>query len=165
MRFEQLGFSPELVQARWQLGKLPSEDVPRLAQDALELGFDGSYTRRIAGLIHPNYFDLEPLMSKFLLELGIQNAISHQQAGGLLARCIAAGIAEGRTPQYEGARYIWWEIVNDLWPNPPEELLVFVGHASEYEDCQFYASHPDEVRHKIEEDIIADARGLLASGG
>jgi hypothetical protein len=48
MRFERLPFSPQFIQARWMLNKLPSENVPRLAQDALESGYDGKNVRRIA---------------------------------------------------------------------------------------------------------------------
>jgi len=38
MRLGQLPFSPRLIQARWVLGKLPSEEVSQPAQDALEIG-------------------------------------------------------------------------------------------------------------------------------
>jgi hypothetical protein len=79
-----------------------------------------------------------------------------------LASFVAQAIVDGRIQPYEGARYIWLEIVNELWPNPPQELISFIGNASEYDDCVFYASHPDEVRRKIEQDIIDDARQLAS---
>ncbi|MFI5117195.1 MAG: hypothetical protein ACHP8B_10925 [Terriglobales bacterium] len=160
MRFELLPFSPQLIQARWEFGKLPSEEAPRLAQDALELGHDGKYTRRIAGLIQPNWFDLEPLMAGFLAELGVETKLSREQAAMALARSVAQAIAEGRVQPYEGARFIWREIVNELWPNPPKSLMWFVGGASEYEDCEFYSQHPEETRREIEQGILEAAREL-----
>jgi hypothetical protein len=78
MRFDRLPFSPELIQARWVLGKLPSEDVPKLAQDALEFGHDGKNVRRIAGLIRPNQADLLPLMPGFLAEMGLSASLARE---------------------------------------------------------------------------------------
>lgn len=80
MRFERLPFSPQLIQARWTLDHLPSEDAPTLAQDALELGYDGKYVRRIAGLIGPDHADLLPLMPGFLLEMGISAPLQKEEA-------------------------------------------------------------------------------------
>lgn len=163
MRFERLPFSPHLIQARWVLGKLPSEQVPRLLQDALEIGYDGKNVRRIAGLMQPNKAELEPLMPGFLAEMGAATTLSREAAGWLLARFVAEGISEARITPYEGARFIWREIVNELWPNQPHPLLSFVGCASEYEDCESYSQHLEETRREIEQNIIEDARALLAN--
>jgi len=163
MRFDLFPFAPQLIQARWVLGKLPSEEVPRLAQDALELGYDGKNTRRIAGLIQPNSAELQPLMAGYLTELGVMTGLSREQAGWSLARLVAEGIVEAWISPYEGARFIWREIVNELWPNQKHPLLVFVGNASEYEDCNPYGGNPEETRRQISQDIIEDARALLSS--
>ena len=163
MRFDVLPFSPQLIQARWEFGKLPSEEVPRLAQDALELGYDGKYIRRIAGLESPDSFDLHPLMPGFLAELGVTTKLSQRDAGLALARLVAQAIVDGRVKPYEGARFIWREIEVELWPNPPEELMSFVGNASEYEDCEFYSKHPEDVRKKIADDIIQIAREIVGT--
>jgi hypothetical protein len=163
MRFDVLPFSPQLVQARWEFARLPSEELPGLAQSALELGYDGNCTRRIAGLNHPDNFDLQPLMPGFLEELGVTTKLSRRDAGLALARLVAQAIVEGRTEPYDGARFIWREIVNELWSNPPEELMSFVGNASEYEDCEFYSQHAEEVRRKLADDIMQDARELVGT--
>ena len=97
MRFENFPFSPQLIQARWVLGKLPSEEVPQLAQSALGLDYDGKNIRRIAGLTEPNSGDLQPLMSGFFAKIGVHTKLSTEEAGLLLARFIA----EARTvPQH-----------------------------------------------------------------
>jgi hypothetical protein len=158
MRFEHFPFSPQLIQARWVLGKLPSEEVPRLAQSALGLAYDGKNIRRIAGLTEPNSGDLQPLMNGFFTELGIHTELSMEEAGWLLARFVAEAISEARVTPYEGARFIWRDLVNQLWPNEQHPLLAFVGEASEYEDCESYSQNPAETRRQIDQSIIEKAR-------
>jgi len=77
---------------------VPTEDIPRLAQDVLERGYDGENIRKVAGLVAPSYFDLQPLKNGFLKELGITQPLSKRDAGLLLARLIADGIAKGLIP-------------------------------------------------------------------
>jgi hypothetical protein len=163
MRFDALPFSPQLVQARWEFGNLPSEELPRLAQDALENGYDGANTRRIAGLINPDQFDLQPLMQGFLAELGLATKPTREEAALALARFVAQAILERKVGAYEGARFIWLDIVIEMWPNQPNALESFVGNASEYEDCVFYSQHPEEVRKKIERDIFEAAQELIGN--
>ncbi|MGA7575952.1 MAG: hypothetical protein WBV31_08885 [Terriglobales bacterium] len=160
MHFDLLPFSAQLIQARWELDRLPSEELPRLAQDALELGFDGKYTRRIAGLIQPNKRDLQPLMAGFLTELGIKTKLSREQAALVLARLVARVIVNGGTKPYEGARFIWHEIVDGL-SHFPKELMPFVGNASEYEDCSRYSQNSEKILRKIDADIVQAARLFL----
>jgi hypothetical protein len=161
MRFERLPFSPQLIQARWVLGKLPSEDVPRLAQDALEIGFDGKNIRRIAGLLQPSEADLHPLMTGFFTELGVGTAPSGEEAGWMLARGVVEGILEARIAPYEGARFIGREIVLELWPNQDHPLRSFAAAAWDYEDCESYSEYPAKTRRQIEQAIIQAARAFL----
>jgi hypothetical protein len=80
----------------------------------------------------------------------------------ILACHLAAAVTAGRVQPYEGARFIWWEIANTLDPIP-DRLLSFVGEASEYEDCSPYSERGRQSRKEIEQQIISDARDLLAS--
>ena len=80
MRFDTFPFSPRLTQARWTLGKLASEDMPWLAQEALSLGYDGRATRRLAGMMNPVKADIEPFLKDFFAELGLPENLS--QTGG-----------------------------------------------------------------------------------
>jgi hypothetical protein len=150
-----------LIQVRWILNKLPSEDVPRLAQDALESGYDGKNIRRIAGLMKTDWAELLPLMPGFLSEMGVVATLARDEAGWLLARLVAKGVSEERVTPYESARFIW-RIVNEVWPNQQHPLLSFAGNASEYDDCGSYSQHPEETRRQIEQEIIGEARKLLA---
>jgi hypothetical protein len=159
--FERLPFSPKVVQARWVLGTLPSEDSPAAAQAALENGYDGRNTRRIAGLIHPHRGDLLPLMPGFLLEIGAATELSVEDAAWILIREIAKGIIDTHIPAYDGARFIGYDIVNGVWPNQQHAMLVFTGLASDYEDCESYTDSAIRRRKQIEQDIIEQAQLLL----
>jgi len=165
VRFDGFEFSPKLIQARWTFGRLPSEEAPLLAQTALELGYDGKFTRRLAGEMNPTFYDLQPLMPGFLAELGIQESISKEEAAHVLARFIAQAIVDGRVKPYVGASYIWREIVRDLYPNAPKELMPYVGNASDYEDCHYFVGcgSPNDIRREIEDGIIQYSRELLAT--
>jgi hypothetical protein len=163
MLLDQLPFSPQLIQAGWVLQKLPSERFPKFAVTALEKGYDGNYVRRVAGLDHPVNSDLLPLMPGFLNDLGLQGTLSVDEAGWILTRLIARGICDEQIRPYDGARYIWKEVVNCLWPNQQHPLLKFVGTAVQYEECESYSKNPEAIRREIDAEIIADAREVLAN--
>lgn len=165
MRFDVFPFSPRLTQARWTLGKLASEDLPWLAQDALGMGYDGKSTRRLAGLINPVNADVEPLLRGFFAELGLAENLSQEQAALILACYVAEAIISGQEEPYQGARFIWWEIANNAVDPVPDLLISFVGHASEYEDCSPYDRRGKQLRKEAEQQIISDARNLLISVG
>jgi hypothetical protein len=176
MILDPLPFSPQLVHARWAFGLLPNEELPRFAQDALEIGYDGKYIRRIAGLIEPNWFDLQPLITGFFAELGIEANLAQEQAGRVLAHLIAQAIVEGQVRPYEGARFIAYEVANSLWGNDlRREFVPFIGLASEYEDCEHYIQHPEdcrflsqtpaEIRRELEHQIIEAARNFVNNPG
>lgn len=146
--FDVFTFSPQLIQARWQFDELPSEEAPIIGIDALELGFDGKYIRRLAGLIRPTTSEVDPLMPGFLNELGVTTTVQRTEAGMTLALFVAEAIADGQLEPFTGAIYIWVHIVNQMYPKPPLELLPFVGAASEYEDAE-WSNPPDEGRRKL----------------
>lgn len=52
---------PELLQARWVLSGIRSDDLPDLAVSALQQGLDGTALRQLAGLVRPRLADLESL--------------------------------------------------------------------------------------------------------
>jgi hypothetical protein len=163
MLLKLLPFSPQLIQARWLLEMLPSDEAILAAQEALETGYDGPNVRRLAGLVLPNRFELEALMPEFLADMGIKGKLSKQEAGWALGCIIANSITEGRIRPYEGARFIWREIINEVWPNnAPEPLLKFLGGASEYEDCECYSNDLSETRRQIEQQIVKDSHALIA---
>ena len=81
----------------------------------------------------------------------IQHVEDHDLPTRVLTRSWAGAIVAGTLPPYEGARLLWraWsELLR------PDDLTVFVGLASEWEDDP---AHRDEY----EQDILEAARNYL----
>jgi hypothetical protein len=51
-----MGFDAKVVEAKLALGMIGTTDMPRMAWDALEAGYDGPGIRRLAALDFPTYF-------------------------------------------------------------------------------------------------------------
>jgi hypothetical protein len=62
---------PELLQARWVLGGIRSDDLPDLAVSALQQGLDGTALRQLAGLVRPTLADLEDLPQRAFIDMGL----------------------------------------------------------------------------------------------
>jgi hypothetical protein len=63
-------FDVDRVVQRWQHGQLSSEQLPEIARDALEAGFDTPSLRELAWLVRPPLAEAEPLFRRALNELG-----------------------------------------------------------------------------------------------
>jgi hypothetical protein len=77
---------PELLQARWVLGRLDAEELVSGAILALELGFDGTALRQLAGLERPAIKDLGALPERAFVEMGLKPRDKDQVVSLLLAR-------------------------------------------------------------------------------
>ena len=120
-----------LAVAEQLLGRLTDANWPGIAARALAEGTDSPNLRILAGLPEEGWQDIRRLRDLALSELGVPRPESKRAASLLVARRYAAGIVAGTTPPYEGARAIW-----SLWDDQdyPEELLAFVGGASQIDD-------------------------------
>lgn len=65
-------FDPQLVDAQLKVGQIPRENLPLIAQSALEEGADSPSLRKIAGLLRSELYLTEQLWSKAMAELGVQ---------------------------------------------------------------------------------------------
>lgn len=66
-----MSFDREQIEARIALDLIASVDMPQIAQDALEAGFDGPATLRLAILERPTYFEVAEVLPRVLNELGL----------------------------------------------------------------------------------------------
>ena len=84
------------------------------------------------------------------------------------ARKIAIGIAEkiveGRMPPYDGALWIWKEILDRLDEKIPDDLWIFKSNASAIEDCRWnFESGGSEhvaLTRQLEQEILSAAKAL-----
>lgn len=77
------------MQARWVLNGLNAEDMIQFAMAALELGFDGTALRKLAGLTHPSkpaVADLEDLPMRAFSDMGLKPIDKEGAVDFLLAR-------------------------------------------------------------------------------
>jgi hypothetical protein len=140
---------------RRQFDLLPSSELPGLATSALEAGLDSPSLRLLAGEMQPTWADSGPLFESALRDLGIPYE-PPPQAGLALALHYARQISSGALRPYDGARHIWWDVANKFMDDPVvwDQLRIFVGLASEYED------YPP-ARAKFEQQIRDEAGQLL----
>ncbi len=83
-------FDRELLQARWVLGGINPEQMPDYAVKALQLGYDGTRLRQLAGLNKPTRPDLEDLPERAFAEMGLPPMDKEQAVDLVIARGIPA---------------------------------------------------------------------------
>jgi hypothetical protein len=76
----------ELLQARWVLGGIEPDELVRVALSALELGFNGTALRQLAGLSLPTSRDLGTLPTRAFAEMGLKTIDREQAVFVLLDR-------------------------------------------------------------------------------
>jgi hypothetical protein len=151
----------DLLLAEWVHGRLASEDVPRLAVEAIERGCSSPAVAVLAGARHPTRADVEDELPALLRELGRRRPSELEALKTLVDDC-AARIVDGEIEPVAGASHIWslWGYAADpdnrpeLWP----DIAQFVGFARE---CENPGPHVAEYTA----DIAEEARALLDRGG
>ena len=96
----------DIVAAKWTLGLLPTDALPRLATTALEAGLDTPSLRLVAGESHPTRGETGALFDEALDELGV-DVPDRSRAALIVAKEYATHIADGTVSPYQGARQIW----------------------------------------------------------
>lgn len=151
----------DLLLARWVLGRLAPEDVPRLAVEALERGCGSPAVAVLAGAHDPTRADIEDELPAVLRDLGRSRPSELQALKTLVDDC-AARIIEGDVEPVAGASHIWslWGYAED--PDDRPELWTdfrpFIGLASE---CENRGPHVAGYAS----DIVEEAQALLRRGG
>jgi hypothetical protein len=145
----------DIINARWILDLLPSEEIPGFATEALTEGLDTPSLRILAGFNNPILSEIGPIFEKALHELGVIN-YSRQEAALLLAHFYAKQIVDGTLKPYEGASKIWREASDIVRQDNIHSLDPFIYWADEYE------SSNNKARQKECEKVICEnARYLL----
>ncbi|WP_263356021.1 hypothetical protein [Acidicapsa ligni] len=105
-----------LLAARWLSHDLHGEEMPRIAADLLEAGFDTPALVRLAGEteIHSTA-DAKPLVTQVFRELGIPDTFSETHAKLIATRQIAREVIAGTRDPYRAARHL--EFI--LWSRKP----------------------------------------------
>lgn len=86
-----MSFDRELAEARLALNLISSDEMPKLAWDALEAGLDGPAMRRLAALQRPTFFEVNDVLAKAMDEMQLK-PITALEAARRLAKSIAQEI-------------------------------------------------------------------------
>jgi hypothetical protein len=139
--------------AQWVLGWVSSDQLPAIAMKALEEGIESTTLSQLSVEEAVGNPDLHAKFEKALSEIGMPK-IDKANAGRIVARYIAQKICDGHVTPIEGAREIW-KITLEC-RELTDELGIFSGRASEYEDL------PD-MRDRISEMIVHEAQSLIGN--
>jgi hypothetical protein len=81
-------FDPRLIEAKIAMERIPSNEIPSIAWDALEAGLDGPAIKRLASLLSPTYFEVRDVLPDAMKEMGLA-VITPLDAGIRLAKVLA----------------------------------------------------------------------------
>jgi hypothetical protein len=140
-----------LAIVRLSIGDMPAEELPNLAADALGRGIDSPSLRRLAGTPRDDVREARDLFVEAMSELGV-TLPPETDGRRALVLFWAREMVDGSLSPYQTSRLIWWEGWEKL--GRPDDLTVFVGLASEWED------HPDD-RGELEQEMLTAAQALL----
>ncbi len=112
--------SPRLLAAKWTRHDLYGEDMPSIAVEMLDEGYDTPSLRRLAGEtnIHCSA-DAEVLVAKMFRELGVSYPISDSEAMVIVTRQIARQVIAGEFNAWDAAREL-----RILWGRRPDPVDV-----------------------------------------
>jgi hypothetical protein len=117
-----------ILQALWTLRRIRPEEVHVAATTLLESGVDTPAIARLAGMIHADFFEIEPVMARAFQEGGL-GPIDERAARWRLAYESARQILEGEVTPLDGATSLW-DLCNEL--GLPKPLRYFVYLAADY---------------------------------
>jgi hypothetical protein len=104
--------SLSMLAARWVSHDLYGEDMPSVAADLLERGFDSPSLRRLAGEIRVTHSaDVAPLVEAMFRDLGVAWPFRNREANLIQSRQVAREVIHGLRNPWQAAGHI--EIV--IW--------------------------------------------------
>jgi hypothetical protein len=142
--------SPSIMAARWLSHDLYGEDMPAIAADLLERGFDSPSLRRLAGEMRVTHSaDVEPLVAAAFRELGATWPQSERDAKLIASRQVAREVIHGRRNLWQAASHL--EIVIWSWEMDAPELAA-IGAISD--EVNWDPPHRRSL-HVLEADLLA----------
>lgn len=135
---------PEVLAALWAVDEIRSEELPPLAADLLEAGYDGKYLRRLAGeTAAASRADVSELADKAFVELGVHQPMDVPAANRLITRFLAEKVLNRQLEPAKAVLDIAW--LYDWDHNGPAKEFVMLNYA--YEDLSEHdaSAHDDEL--------------------
>lgn len=128
-----MAFNPRLEQAKYIQGFLHAEDMPSVAADALEAGFDGRALRSLAGLVRPTSWEADPLWRTAQSEMNLI-AMSKEDALLLVADWLIEEFESGKRSLRSTSK--WLERL--CWTNDYDERLINIFQLEDVRGVEGY---------------------------
>ena len=120
--------SPLILAARWSSHDLYGEEMPGIAADLLEAGFDTPALKRLAGETQVNgSSDVEPLVGRMFRELGISYPLQEDEAKLIASRQIAREVVAGSRNAWAAASHIEKVIWSRIPANIELDLIFSIN--------------------------------------
>lgn len=117
--------SPKLLAARWTAHDLHGEDMPLIAADLLEAGYDSPSLRRLAGEMNIHCSaDVEDIVARTFQELSVEYPMSESAARLFASRQIAREVIAGERNPWAAASHL--EIVVWGWSRENSDIAALV---------------------------------------
>lgn len=144
-----VAFDRELVEAKLALELIPSAEMPKMAQDALEAGFDSPAVLRLAVLEQPTYFEVRDVLAQAVKDLGLSQ-LTKSEAALRIAKWLAKEVlSSGKDPLscIQEFQRLW------ICAGYPRELSsvgnlddeLFIRNSSKADDRAFVTSKLSEL--------------------
>ena len=140
-------FDPAIFEAEVALKMIPTEQLPSVAQDALEAGFDGPHVLRMAILEPVAGWAIDQVLPPMMEELGL-HPLAPEEAALRLARQRARRILETGENPLPSVSYFYQLMVEADYP----EELIELGYFDD--DDIFYSDDPEEKQSRAREALI-----------
>ena len=132
-------FDPATFEAEVALKLIPTEQLPSVAQDALEAGFDGPYVLRMAILEPVAGWAIDQALSPMMEELGLRSIVPEEAALHLARQRARRILSTGEDP-WPSLPYFYRLLVAADYPHDLYELAYFD------DDDSFYSSDEEKLR-------------------
>ncbi len=161
-----ISVTPKTAIALWALGRIPSEQLPIIAYQWLEAGWDSPTLRILAGERNSIMSEVGPMFEAVLEELGfvvpaLDNVVAY------LARESAQKIVDGTVSPYDGACEIEQLAFEYSEAEDGSIASEFAFLTLEYEEfaLEIHIEYSDEDREQIRAEldarIVEEARKLI----
>jgi hypothetical protein len=152
----KVNLDPNKLAVLYYFGDLSYWQLPKIAGEALELGFDGPSLRRLAGIVNPVASDIRPeQIDSAFREMGVAAPIAKGEARLALASEAARRATSGETDVFAEATHIRIHVCE--LHDPPLELQRIVALSEESKHA------PREKWKRLEGDLRAALSDFLRS--
>lgn len=144
-------FDRGIIEARLALNFITSDEIPKLAWDALEAGLDGPAIRRLAAFDKPTWFQVNEILPDAMREMGLR-AIGKREGAVRFAVQRAKEILENSLDPLKFTGEFWQLWIDTGYENEIVELGTLDDDVS---IARQMGKNENEIRNRLTEKLRA----------